>query len=281
VSREERDLVIRRILVALDTSAHSRAALEAAAELAEQFRAELVGVFVEDVNLLRLTQLPFTREVGFYSARERQLRPHELERHLRAQAQRLRRLLRSVAQRAELTWSFDVTRGRTVDELLRAAEQVDLIILGRRGRTVVRRRHLGSTARAMVDSAPAMTLLLHEGACLGTPIMAVYDGSTVGQRAVAAAAALAASRNARLTVILADSREDVGRLRDQAQRQLADEDLAVRYVALTSSTASRLASVVQTEGCGLLVLPAKTALLRREELVTLVEEAELPLLLVR
>jgi hypothetical protein len=39
--------------------------------------------------------------------------------------------------------------------------------------------------------------------------------------------------------------------------------------------------VVQTEGCGVLVLPAKTALLHREELIALVEQAELPVLLVR
>ena len=156
-----------------------------------------------------------------------------------------------------------------------------MIILGRRGRTVVRRRRLGSTARAMVAGAPSTTLLLHAGACLGTPIMAVYDGSPMGQRAVAAAAALAANRRTQLAVILADGHEDVDRLRDEAQRQLADQEIEARYVALTSSTASRLASVVQTEGCGVLVLPAKTALLHREELIALVEQAELPVLLVR
>ena len=281
MSREERDLVIRRILVALDTSAHSRAALEAAAELAAQFHAELFGLFVEDVNLLRLTQLPFTREVGLYSARPRQLRTHEVERHLRAQAQRVRRLLRTVAQRAELRWSFDVARGRTVDELLRAAREVDMIILGRRGRTVIRPGRLGSTARAMVTSAPSMTLLLHEGSCLGAPIMVVYDGSTIGQRAVAAAASLALSRESALTILLADGQEDVGRLRDEAQGQLADREVRARYVALTASTAARLAHAVRTEGCGVLVLPATTALLRREELLGLVAEAELPILLVR
>lgn len=281
MSREERDLVIRRILVALDTSAHSRAALEAAAELAEQFRAELAGLFVEDVNLLRLTQLPFTREVGTYSAHERRLRTHEVERQLRAQARRVRALLRRVAERAELSWSFDVARGRTAEELLRAAEQVDLIILGRRGRTVVRRRRLGSTARAMVANAPSLTLLLHDGACLATPIVVIYDGSMAGRRAVATAVALAKNRAGGLTVILADSREEMGHLRDEAQAQLEGKEVRARYIALSSSTASRLASLVQTEGCGVLVLPAQTALLRREELVSLVEEAELPILLVR
>ncbi|MGB7837261.1 MAG: universal stress protein, partial [Terrimicrobiaceae bacterium] len=59
---------IRRILVALDASAHSRAALEAACELALGLDAELSGLFVEDINLLRLAQLPFASEISYPSA---------------------------------------------------------------------------------------------------------------------------------------------------------------------------------------------------------------------
>jgi nucleotide-binding universal stress UspA family protein len=44
---------IRRILVALDASPHSFAALEAAAHLAAHLEAELFGLYVEDENLLR------------------------------------------------------------------------------------------------------------------------------------------------------------------------------------------------------------------------------------
>ena len=50
----------RRILVALDASAHSHAALAAAVALAARLHAEIEGLFVEDINLLRLAELPFT-----------------------------------------------------------------------------------------------------------------------------------------------------------------------------------------------------------------------------
>jgi len=58
--RGERDetLKIRRVLVAMDASPHSRAALEAAIELASHFEAELRGLFVEDINMLRAVGLP-------------------------------------------------------------------------------------------------------------------------------------------------------------------------------------------------------------------------------
>ncbi len=60
-----------RILVAIDTSPHGRAALEAAADLAAASSAELCGLFVEDLNLLRLAGLPFAHEIEFASATPR------------------------------------------------------------------------------------------------------------------------------------------------------------------------------------------------------------------
>ena len=53
---------VRRILVALDASPHSHAALEEAAALAKPLQAELAGVFVLDAELLRLSALPVARE---------------------------------------------------------------------------------------------------------------------------------------------------------------------------------------------------------------------------
>ena len=58
---------IKRILVALDASAANRTALQTAALLASELQAELQALFVEDINLLRLAELPFAREVVFGS----------------------------------------------------------------------------------------------------------------------------------------------------------------------------------------------------------------------
>ena len=66
---ENDTMQIKRIIVALDASAHSQAAMDAAASIAELLEAELIGVFVEDINLVRVAQLPFVREVQFPVAR--------------------------------------------------------------------------------------------------------------------------------------------------------------------------------------------------------------------
>src|SRR5215207_6945347 len=60
---------VEYILVALDMSPHSEAALAAAAELAVALGLELRGLYVEDINLLRLCGLPFGIEYGSFTAK--------------------------------------------------------------------------------------------------------------------------------------------------------------------------------------------------------------------
>jgi hypothetical protein len=77
--------------------------------LARDMQAELLGLFIEDVDLLRLAALPFAAEVGLASAARRALEPAALERALRAQASSLRESL-AAALEPDIAWSFRVAR---------------------------------------------------------------------------------------------------------------------------------------------------------------------------
>ena len=57
---------VRRIVVAMDMP--GAIAVTTAVELARTLEAELLGLFVEDVQLFDLAALPFAGEVGFPSA---------------------------------------------------------------------------------------------------------------------------------------------------------------------------------------------------------------------
>ncbi len=62
-----------RVLVALNASRRDYQALELAASLAARKRVELLAVFVEDINLFNLAELPFAKEIVRASAVEREL----------------------------------------------------------------------------------------------------------------------------------------------------------------------------------------------------------------
>lgn len=119
---------IRRIVVGLDPSAPGRGALEAAATLAGRAQAELLGLFIEDADLLQLAALPFAREVGFASATGRALDVAGLERRLRLLAAESERALAAAAGRIAVPWSFRVARGSLIAALLAAAAEGDLLL---------------------------------------------------------------------------------------------------------------------------------------------------------
>jgi nucleotide-binding universal stress UspA family protein len=120
----------RRVIVGFDAAAPlDRTALEAAAGITARIEGELTGLFVENIDLLHMAALPFTREVGFPSAASRELDVERMERALRAVAGEAHRMLGTIAAGARLNWSFRVTRGVFATELASAAEEADLVLV--------------------------------------------------------------------------------------------------------------------------------------------------------
>lgn len=193
---------IRRILVALDASPHSLNALRAAAELAAITESELHGLYVEDLNLLRMCGLPFVREIGSYSAAPRLLDSRAIEREFQSQADAIRRTIAQAAVSANIHWSFQVARGLVTTELLAAAESADLVTLGRLGRSPGKR--FGSTAQSMVRRAMCPLLLLGDGG-LSYPLALLYTGSAASVRALRLTITLMRNQESTLQVLfLAD-----------------------------------------------------------------------------
>lgn len=74
------EFVVRRILVAPETSTQSLAALKTAVTLAAELGADLEGLFVEDVNLVRVASLPIARRILYPSGDEEPLDSSLMER---------------------------------------------------------------------------------------------------------------------------------------------------------------------------------------------------------
>jgi K+-sensing histidine kinase KdpD len=89
---------IGRIVVSLDAASEIATAIDTAARLAAHWKAQLHGVFVEDEDLLNLAGLPFARQITLQSGAE-PLTVEDVERHLRAAADRARRALATAAAR--------------------------------------------------------------------------------------------------------------------------------------------------------------------------------------
>jgi nucleotide-binding universal stress UspA family protein len=280
MSEQDEGLTIRRILVALDASRHSLAALRAAASLASSLDAELHGLFVEDINLLRAARLPMAKELQFPFAVHTPMNPERIGRQLRAQASQARRTLASVSRQQQIEWSFQVVRGRVSSKVLEEATRADLLCLGRISRPVMQRPGLGSTARAAATSAHCCVLLVSHGTHIRPPVVVAYDGSSDAERALLLASRLTQELGGYLSILVpADTPESSDEIQQQIAQRLDGENLMIRYRGLVGVGAISLISALQMGGCGILVL-SKT-ILTPEEFTELMDVVQCPVLLVQ
>ncbi|MGH0034973.1 MAG: universal stress protein [Myxococcota bacterium] len=138
---------VRKILVAVDFSAHSDKAVEDGIDLAKRFDAELHLVHAFDVPVPMVTPYEVAVPTGFVEqAREAaKKRLQELEEKVRA---------------AGSDVHAHLTEAPAAHAVARAAEElgVDLIVMGTRGNTGLKHVILGSVAERTLRLAPCSVL---------------------------------------------------------------------------------------------------------------------------
>jgi len=271
---------LRRILVALDASPQSRAALDAAVRLAGAFEAAVDGLFVEDEALLRASQLPFAKEVRAYTAPPRRLSDERMQRQLRHQATYAEHALRRAAEQGDVPYDFRTVQGDVTQELLRAAGEVDLLVLGKTS-TDSSRRRLGSTCRTLLADASSPVLVLRRPVPAQKPLLLYYDGSAPAEAALPLALRLARREGVALDVLLPVHDEaETDRLAEAVHARDDGPDLPIRLHRLTRAEARRLSAFARKDG-GLVILPSCCPSFGDTPLKQFLYEMDRPLLVVR
>jgi hypothetical protein len=262
---------MRRIVVTLDTGSLSHTAIEAAAGLASGMSAQLVAMFIEDVKLLRLAGLPFAQETGVASAHVRRLHAADMERALLVQGRQLRQALENTARQVPFVWSLEIVRGELLDIAL-AQSGADMLVLG------CTRRPGYAGAGGWGPARPYPPALL--GA---RRIMAVYDASVAGMRALEAAHALARTARSALEVLVRDSNaERVAALRAQASAWLASMGgVKASFISLPARDVASVARAARAQEVAAVLLPAPEGTPEAAHFAELVREFACPVVLIR
>lgn len=268
-----------RILVLLDGSRLSLAALEVAAEIAAARNADVVGIFVEEINLLRTAGYGFAQEVGGSSGLARPLKMAALEARMRVLAEQARRSLQQTMDRRGLTQTLMLCRGQVAEEVLNLMQPDDLVVLGRVGRSCVLGTQLGSTARVLLRQAPGEVLLWTEPRPQHQHrVVVLLNHDQVGnQRAIRVAAELARRNKQPLSVLLRSKSED-----EQTQVQailtyLQGEGVAARVKSIATASASAVIRAVQEEDASQLVVSRTSSIFADQSAEALLSELNLPI----
>ena len=130
--------MIRKVLAAYDASEQSEKAFAFALEIAEKFSAELLVL-----SVVRLPEPPVDVETEAYAESGQEY----YEKYFAA--------LRDKASAVGITPRFEVRVGHPAEQIVHMAseEDVDLIAMGHRGKTIVARWLLGSVSKRVLSYA--------------------------------------------------------------------------------------------------------------------------------
>lgn len=273
---------VRRIVVAIDGSPEATDVLEAAARFAARLHAELEGVFVRDINLVRLASLPVGREIQFPTGQGRDFTAEALEADIRTREFAARRALAAVAERVHVKYSFRTAQGRLDVEFVTAAGAGDLLVVGSGSRRPWGAARFTHTAREVAERSPHSVLISKPGALLAGVPLVCHDGSIGSWRALDAGLYFFGLHEGRLAVlILADDRTEAETLRAQVEARLAARGVSPRVLYGVRPRAPEVCRLAGEAGAGVLVMaadcPALDAPRRREVL----EAIACPVLIVR
>jgi nucleotide-binding universal stress UspA family protein len=257
-------VAVRRIVVAADASQPGRIALESAIRLAQRLQAELEGLFVEDSDLKRLSELPVAREIRFGAGGFGRPASSVAE-DLRNESMRLRHRFEEQASRARIKATFRVAEGRIEHSIVQLGGEADLLVVG-----LARRRawSLFGVSEGQAEFANRPLVL--------------YDGTDGAERALDLAARLAADDEAALAVVVrAGNEADALRLRRRAAQRLAEHGQGARFRQAAAPTLAALSQAVAALGASVLVISSEDALLEGEGFRRLTDEMTCPVVVVR
>ena len=268
------ETIIQRVAIALDACHQSSQALQAAAEMAASQQAELEGIFIEDINLIRLAELPFTREIRPFSMTEETVDVKRMEQELRSLARQQQQKLELVAREKGIRCSFRIRRGQIKAELMNAVTEVNVL-------TLCRPVHMsGMFGRETIGDTTSTAAYPMQQA--RSSVTVIFGSAQNEKNALLAAARLAGRLDTDISVLLtADSDIETGDLQRQAETILEPQTQPVNYIRLAGKQISDLVIATVSSNSQVLLVNSNNTLVTGGQLWPYLEQVFCPVLIVR
>lgn len=264
------------ILVALDHSVYSRAALASAVSIAKLLEGKIHGLFVHDIRWLQVSRLRSHSVVDELTGRISSGESGDVSKEIRELEKTIKDHFEFISRQHELSHSWSSVKGVVAEKILEEAKHSDIITIGSRGRSYSKKNKLGSTALEIIRRAGKPVLVLQKHQNFGYPPAAVFDGSDRSVAGIEMASEIAEKNETQLVII--DLSEVFS---DSESNTRMPEDLPVetQIVRLEQPNMGRFLFMINKLRSGLLVLPKNERFTSRNAMEHILESANCPVLL--
>jgi nucleotide-binding universal stress UspA family protein len=246
--------MIKSLLVALDSSAHSRAAREHAVELGKIYQARVTGLYVLDIRYLEMP--PYLDYSYTFEAVPPTMVPLDVLEKFRVKSERILSDFREVMEREGLPVETRTEEGVPGQVIADLGEAYDLLVMGKRGEHAKWGRDLlGSTAEAVARRSGTPVLLVEEKWHPLKEALVLFDGSHSANRAVKLAADLAEHTAEELRVLTAEDDAEKGRTTlEEAKAYLDPLRLKVTYSVLPGRPVKAAAAAIADDPADVVIM---------------------------
>ncbi len=247
----------RAIIVALDPAAPGSAGLELLRDVAIERNRKLLGLFIEDAELLEHAQTRLAREVVLTGA-ARPLDLANLEGQLNAQSLAIRRIFEREAVRLSLPHAFRTLRGQLVSELAVAAADADMLVIELARLAAGAQSIWASKLEQLCLADLPNVLYAREGWTIGSTVLAVIDDPADAETSGQAAASLARAGDISLTLLLGERlKRHEAEIEARLRRHSRGTVVKVERSRAASFSARTLAYFAQAANARAVVAPAR------------------------
>lgn len=276
---DETTKTLKTILVALDHSNYSRAALELAATLAELFEADIHGIFVQDDQWRRLADLPALSQIDEITGRISSVGRGDVEQDIRSIERSIQTTFELISRQHHLKYKWRSVHGEVAEKVLEASENSDIITIGSRGRSFLLNRNVGRTALAIVQQAQKPVLILRERYHPVRSPVVIFDGSEKSKSGLSIASDIARESGTGLIVITMPGKENNSSYDVSQIRGFVSPDVHTRLKSLKESDLGQLLFLLNKHKGRLVVLPKEHRFTKRSVIEHIIESVQSPLLM--
>lgn len=203
----------RRIVIGLRPMSDIDPSLAAATVLAAAIKAEVVGLYVQEDAMIDLAALPFARALEPGTARPERLTSDAMAKAIKQGAITCRRVLSAHAEKASVSWSFNVAHGELPVTIRSTVARSDFLVLSGDRVGFSPRRLIEEIRSAPRDIGGILVAVPPRTTPSSGPVVAIDDGDASGRETVLLASRIAGISGAPLNLlVIAATDEEVDRI---------------------------------------------------------------------